>query len=426
MPNPDEAPPLFRREALLAADRRALGSIVLVRPISMAFYTTTFSFIALVLVCFFLLGEYQRKVHVVGILLPQSGLIQITAPQAGVIEDEDLTEGSAVKTGTPLLVIASERTTADGQSAEVLIASLLSRRAESLASEGARVRMQGKARARAALERADAFAADARRSAEEIVLQQRRIDLSRQALERFQALEAQHYISAAQRQDKEAALLAEEQKLADLTRAREASTREASNAKAEAADAKLEEERELLGLARSTDSVRQDLAENDARSRISVSSPRDGIVMSLRSFRGQSVRAGEVLAVVYPEGSPLEAELYVPSKAAGFLKPDMDVLLSYRSFPSEKFGLNHGVVHEISGTAMRAEDMQMPEAAITEDGRQPVYRVRVALDAQAIRISGTREPLRPGMLLDARIPLERRRIVEWALDPLFAIAGRSL
>jgi membrane fusion protein len=34
-------------------------------------------------------------------------------------------------------------------------------------------------------------------------------------------------------------------------------------------------------------------------------------------------------------------------------------------------------------------------------------------------------PLRPGMQLDADIWLERRRIYQWLLDPLYAVAKRT-
>jgi membrane fusion protein len=390
----------------------------------MRFYTAFFSAIGATVLCFFFCASYQRKVHVTGILLPEAGLIQITSPQSGVIAEQLGEEGSAVRAGSPLFVVVSDRTSvSEGDTAE-LVSTILKRRAGSFAGEEDDVRRQSDARIHASESRAEAFDQDANRIGGEITLQQNRVHLSEASFKRFSDLASQHFVSDAQLQDKETALLEQQQRLADLERAEAASRREATSARAEAEDAKLQAQRDLLAMTRAIDGLRQDMSENEARRRIAISSPSSGTLMSVRSLKGQAVQTGEVLAVVYPAGSSLDAELYVPSKAAGFLRSNMDVLISYRSFPYEKFGLNHGMVREISGAAMRAGEMQVPEVAVLDGAREPVYRVRVSLDEQVVRVGGVPNPLRPGMLLDALIPLERRRIYEWALDPLFDFARR--
>lgn len=52
------------------------------------------------------------------------------------------------------------------------------------------------------------------------------------------------------------------------------------------------------------------------------------------------------------------------------------------------------------------------------------YRVLVALDRQTITAYGKLESLRPGMLLDADILGERRRLYEWVLEPLYSVKGK--
>lgn len=58
------------------------------------------------------------------------------------------------------------------------------------------------------------------------------------------------------------------------------------------------------------------------------------------------------------------------------------------------------------------------------ENAEPYYRVLVALDQQAILAYGKREPLRPGMRLDADILGERRRLYEWILEPIYSIRGQ--
>lgn len=48
----------------------------------------------------------------------------------------------------------------------------------------------------------------------------------------------------------------------------------------------------------------------------------------------------------------------------------------------------------------------------------------VSLARQAITAYGKPEPLKPGMLLDADVLGERRRLIEWIFEPLYSLKGR--
>jgi membrane fusion protein len=60
-----------------------------------------------------------------------------------------------------------------------------------------------------------------------------------------------------------------------------------------------------------------------------------------------------------------------------------------------------------------------------DGSREPVYRIKVALEGQAIRAYGQLEPLQPGMQVEADILLDRRRLIEWIFEPLLSLAGRT-
>ena len=53
-----------------------------------------------------------------------------------------------------------------------------------------------------------------------------------------------------------------------------------------------------------------------------------------------------------------------------------------------------------------------------------VYRITVRLDSQAVRAYGSAMALQPGTQLEADIALEKRRLIEWVLDPLFTLTGK--
>jgi membrane fusion protein len=57
--------------------------------------------------------------------------------------------------------------------------------------------------------------------------------------------------------------------------------------------------------------------------------------------------------------------------------------------------------------------------------REPLYRIKVALDGQTVSAYGRAEALQPGMQVEADILLDRRRLIEWIFEPLLSLAGRT-
>jgi membrane fusion protein len=56
--------------------------------------------------------------------------------------------------------------------------------------------------------------------------------------------------------------------------------------------------------------------------------------------------------------------------------------------------------------------------------KEPVYRVDVKLERQHVIALGKEIALRPGMLVNADILLERRTLLEWLFEPVLQLRGR--
>ena len=52
-----------------------------------------------------------------------------------------------------------------------------------------------------------------------------------------------------------------------------------------------------------------------------------------------------------------------------------------------------------------------------------LFFCRLSLSSQTVTAYGAQTPLQPGMTLEADVALERRRLFEWMLDPLYAVTG---
>ena len=57
--------------------------------------------------------------------------------------------------------------------------------------------------------------------------------------------------------------------------------------------------------------------------------------------------------------------------------------------------------------------------------QEPTFRIRVALPRESIQAYGETYALQPGMLVSADIVFDRRNLIEWLFDPIYAVTRRT-
>ncbi len=416
---------LFRQQAIEHATVRQYGTVILTRPLNHVVLTCVFVTVALLLIAFFVFFETTRKSHIQGMLVPTAGVIRVFSNQVGVIKEIRIKESQFVRQGDILFVVSSERSTFDPQSTEALISELLAQRRDSFRTELQQVKAQARQRRAALQQRAHDLDSEIKRLDNQAFMQKQRIALSEQTVARFAQLKATNYISAAQLQEREAELLDQRQRLLEIERIQSATQRDLASTKAEEKDITVQALRDENGLRRNASTLEQDLTENEARREILVRARQSGTITAIAANLGQTVGTATLLASILPEGNKLEGEMYVPSRAVGFIKPGMTALLRYQAFPYQKFGQHPARVREVATTSVRPDEL-LTSAAVMGGAAQsePVYRIRLELDQQTVRAYGKEMPLRSGMLVEANVMLERSKLYEWVLEPLFSISGR--
>jgi membrane fusion protein len=70
-----------------------------------------------------------------------------------------------------------------------------------------------------------------------------------------------------------------------------------------------------------------------------------------------------------------------------------------------------------------AEELRAAAHAPAGRSGEPLYRVRVQIEEQSVPVNGERIALKSGAQLDANIQLDRRRIIQWLLDPIYSLAN---
>ena len=409
--------PLFRPEAVAEQQDRWLGPVVVAPPISQTCLTLAVAAVLGGILWLLAFGEYTQKVRLSGVLVPQTGLIEIVAPQGGVVVALDAGEGDAVAGGTPLLRLSGERRSETvGATLEEVLRSLQTRR-DSLAAERDRAAALFAQQAHALEARTRAAQAEAEDLDDEADLLGARVALSAAMAERQRDLLTRALTTEAALFAAEKDLLDETLALQRLERQRSGLRRTLAEAEAERAAAPLHHAQRLAEIDRAVAALDQEIAWTEAQREVVVAAPQDGTVTALRIAQGDTVSAGLPLMTLVPAGTGLRAAIDGPSRAIGFVRPGQQVLIRYDAYPYQKFGIYRGAVASVSRAPVAADANGAAPAA------EPTYRIAVTLASQTARAYGAEVPLQPGMRLQADILIETRPLYRWILDPLHALTG---
>jgi membrane fusion protein len=408
---------LFRRAALSARQTEALGKIVMISPPSSTLLATVCVGLVLLVLAFLAGASYTARTTVAGRLTPVAGLVHVQVPQSGIVVDKRVREGQAVRRGDTLLVISGERQSVTRGAIEARASEQIILRGNSLRDELAKLTRLQQEEAQELQRRVALLEAEQARFDSQLEGRRLRVQLAEQARERARALLAQQYVSRDHFQQAEAALLEQTLELQELERERLAGKRELDTQKSALASLPLRQRAARAQLERLLSGTEQELGESEARRSLAVAAPADGTVTAVTAEPGQTVDRGMALLAIIPRGSALHAELYAPSRAIGFIRPGQEVRLRYHAYPFQKFGHALGTVAAVTRTTLL-------DAAGVSGQREALYRVTVSLASQSVTAYGRAQPLAAGMALEADILHERRRLLEWVLEPVLGVAGK--
>jgi membrane fusion protein len=417
---PSDPLPLFRGEPFSTRHDLRLGSPVVTLPRSWSLLAVICFVFVLLGVSTLVFGSYARTESARGILRPAAGEARVIVPRSGVLTRLMVSEGQNVRVGDVLMVVSTAQTGTSGSPADQEVLGSLD--ADIVSLEGRLAALRPVASMDDAGLRRRLRLLHERKIAFEGLLQdgEQRQRLATESLEAVKPLVEQGYMSREEFRRREQYLLSEREASAEAT---------VQLTDIEGQIAELDtriEQRPFLALSeqgRLRDQLSSALrhrAELVAEHGYSVRAEIAGRISGVQVAAGQHVSPERPAMTIMPADERLVADIYVPSRAAGFLKADQEVRLRFDAFPFERFGGVHGRIRAIASSVLRPEEIQ---AAVPVE--EPVYRVLVELDESVIRAYGRPTPLQPGMALTADIVLERRNFASWLLEPLQSIWQRD-
>ena len=420
-PDPSD---FFRPEAMAAA-RDRMGSPV--RPLGPASWMLLCFMAALVIAVVAFLGaaHYARKETVIGLVTPAEGAVRIIAQRSGIISRVWVQDGQRVVAGQRLIDVSYDPTLqSGGVLSDLAFANLAREIAAFEDGAAARERVNDRQAVEAATQKRGLMA-DVKRLEYAMTLQARRNELQRQTVAAAQTLTEKGLMAALTLRQRQDALLAGEQALSQYERERDGAQSRIAQLEASMARQSAQSAADRADAVANRARYQEKQTNAEASRGAVLVAPQDGIVAALQARQGATAEPGRTLAIVLADRDPrhlgrLEAELWAPSRAIGFVRPGQSVRLMYDAFPYTVFGVGKGVVTSVARAPTNPNDLPVPI-----ETREALYRVRVALLSSSQTAYGRDWPLSPGMRLTADLVLEDRSFLAWLLDPLLAAQKRA-
>jgi membrane fusion protein len=365
------------------------------------------------LIIFSAVVEYSPVYRVPLYTDTRSGIVRLTAPVTGHIVRLAVADGTEVEEGALLAILSSDKLSADGSSQRAALDQKLRVEKQIIEREVAAANQEATAN-RAMIEKRLAGLRAERESLQiDLKAAEQLLASLRQQSERFASLVSNGYVTPLQLAQKQDEVTLQQSRVAA---ARGALTRVDRDIETSEAEQRLVDAR-LAGLVENRRREAGELdrlsVQTDADAEQVIRAPFRGTVSTALVSVGQSILSGQVLFTIAPIGQPLIARLMLPARAAASVHPDMEVKLTLRAYPREKFGQFPARIVSLSDTpTLPGDDTQILPVA------EPSFVANAMLPPELHGPRGETLWMRPGMLGEALVPIERRTVLEWLLEPI--------
>lgn len=362
-------------------------------------------------------AEVPRVVKAQGYIHNEKNISKISSHQVGYLLVLGVSDRSVVKAGQVLGEVTSERFS-QNRFLEQDQAFISAQKTELIKDELLNMRGIQVGNQRALIARIDSIKLELQKIDQELSLSQARVASFEVQVSRQKNLQTQGFVSIEAVDQKSSELAQQKISLSYLERNQLQLQRDLKALQEELPLIAARVQSQKSVLMRELASSEQEFNEHTSK-RTQLVSPIDGVVTQISVSAGQSVRPELPILTIVPKDSAAEALLLIPSRSIGFIRMGQKVSVRYQSYPYEHYGRQYGIVKEIATAALPPQEIVQ---YIKVD--EPVYTVRVSLPTNYLEYQGKQLPISPGMVLEADVELDRLKIYQWLLEPLYRLGGR--
>jgi len=382
----------------------------------------TILILMLVFICcwFLVAGEYYRKTRVSGVLVSDKGTVQIRAPTEGIVEELSVGQGERVGKGDTLLIIRQGLTALDGNALgkkllnENLHQQELIKQLVDGDKESHKVKVHQLQSEMLSLKRQKSWMANL------LANEEKAGDLLKHKYHRLISLGERNLVAANDIETSHFEWLKQDSQVQQLRLDFESILKTIVGMNNRKLLLALEHQQQIVSLHNDLTELHKQHLQLASDQTVHIVSPVNGQVSVINTQADLSVTTRQVLLSVVQENSGLEAELFIPSRAIGFVELGQVVNLRIDAYSYQKFGIQRATISEVSQTVL------LPAETGSAVGiKEPIYKVKAKLDETKQVSLANQVILKPGMQFSAEIVLENRSLLEWLLEPLFIHAGKQ-
>ncbi|WDD99176.1 HlyD family secretion protein [Thalassomonas actiniarum] len=409
---------LFRKEAIKHQGQKLDGDVTLATHMSFNVIAVLIVIIVAVGFTYLLLGEYHRKEAVSGYLRPNTGLSKIYPVAPGTIDEMYVEEGDLVEKGQLLARLRMDRHLSSGKEYNnSIIEELLTQKNLIGANVSSQQQLFEVDLQNNKVQMENSKAKLLQTQNQQKLLKER-LELGKKKLDDTASLIKSGFVSQREYQDQQDAYLALKQQVEDIQAQVLSQKQELSQYRFQAKQMPIEHKEQIGQLKSQLAGINQEISQADAQRSLDIRSNRRGTVTNLLVNVGMMAQSNYPLMTILPEEAKLEAVLYVPTRAYGFVKEGQKTRIRYQAFPYQRFGIYQGKIEKVSKSVLLPNEANLPVSL-----QEPVYQVVVDIEQQEAIAYGLEVPLQAGMLLEADIMVDSRSLFEWLFEPIYSIKG---
>lgn len=405
---------LFRKQALDKQYDNLWGQVSLSQPLSYKVLSSLFIIIVVTCLGFLFTTEYHRKERVSGIILPDEGVVQLNSPGHYSVAERYVNQGDSITQGQPLVRLSAPILFGSGESEVELKIVQLQEQLQLLSQQIITIKAlaQENLAHLKQMYKEQAVQLSLLFNERDSVLAQ--IEINNTRLSKHKILLSAGLVSEAlisQLQEQHHKLKREAHSVNRVVN--QLQQQQQQNA-FEIAKLPKNTKQQLDQIALTISDKKQLLVKLQASTDILLTASTDGTVAAIDVNKNQWLQPQQFIMSILPSELTLHAELYVPTRAYGFIKEGQTTKVKLEAFPFEKFGSVEGTVVKKS---THTHDQPRQSSASSN------YKIKVQLKKQTISAYGEEVSLLSGMRLAADILIDKRTLLEWLLAPLYSLKG---
>lgn len=386
------------------------GDVIIATTYSQRVMIMCSMIVFIVIILFTSLTKYTQKINVSGIVFPDKGIVSIKSRQYGILSSIYKKNGDRVIQGDALLAIdASSSTHFFSNNREKYLQVISKLKKINNKESQSKINML-----RAKIQSVEREITQTRNSIEntknKIQLLDKIIKVQEASFHKINNAYNKKYVSEIERNNMEFDLL--EKKMQQQSFYNELSTMEG---KIISLNDELDD---------STDKIKDIQSDNEkdntqllmqeygisTETESVFHAPVSGFVAEFAKRTGNYVNAGETILTIVPQGSINNIIAFVSPAFIGEIKKGKGVTLKYDSYPYQKFGVEHGIIIDISRLPLLPEDIYTTYG-IKVEKQSFLITIKITKHQKAISIT-------PGMSLEIEVPTQTASILQW-IFPFF-------